>query len=194
MILTKEAIKNQNKDCTPYTDEQIDYLIEVKNKMAWPWACFKDGDVEVMSTQGVFEDCVFVLKIKGICTMTTHAYNLIDHRSIYEQAHGDVLLTGLGLGLCVLLCDINTNINSVTIVENNATVIENIMPVIFNSCNRIEPIVVEHDANTWAPSKIFDFAFIDHSCQRAEDERYIPYCKKLINWHDTMMENQLSWQ
>lgn len=137
MILTKEAIKNQNKDCTPYTDEQIDYLTEVKNKIAWPWVCFKDRDVEVTSTQGVFEDGVFVLKINGICTMTTHAYNLIYHRTIYEEAHGDVLLTGLGLGSCVLLCDINTNINSVTIVENNATVIKNIMPVIFNSCNRI---------------------------------------------------------
>lgn len=193
MALAKEYIKNQNKDCTPYTDEQIDYLVEVKNKMAWPWVCFKDGDVEVMSTQGCFDD-VFVLKIKGICTMTTHAYNLIEHRSIYEQASGDVLLTGLGLGLCVLLCDINEKINSVTVIENNTTIIKNIMPLILKSCNRVVPIVIEHDANTWTPSKIFDFAFIDHSCQRAEDERYIPYCKKIINWHDTMMENYLSWR
>lgn len=193
-MLTIEDFRNQNKDLTPYTDGQIDYLRMVYDVIQFPWKCFKDDNVEVQKHQGAFGD-VFVLLIDGQCYMTTSPHDLLDHACLITEASGSVLLTGLGLGLGILLCDANSVVSSITVVENNPLVIKYIAPVIYQNTTRITPTVIAADANTWVPNQYFDFAYIDHhACDRMDSERYHQYCSRVVNWHDERTKLEATWR
>lgn len=180
-------------DNTRYTDEQEAFIKQIMSVINWPWLCFSNNDLSIEKKIGKFGD-VFVLRICGVCYMTTNAPDLLDHASIYTQASGDVLLTGLGLGLGVLYASANPLVESITVVENNENVIEFIMPMILNSNLRILPKLIKADANFWVPDTRFDFAYIDHAYQRADSERYVDYCNDIANWYDERIKLEALWR
>jgi hypothetical protein len=193
MIWTKELIRNQNKDLTPYTDNQVDYLVQVLNTIVFPWTCLDIKNVQLKTEPGAFGD-TYALYIDGLCYMTTSAPDLLDHRTIFEEASGDILLTGLGLGLGVLLANANQNVTSITIIENHPLIIKHIAPMVAKACGRIPMNLIEHDANTWVPNQQFDFAYIDHAYEKADETPYIPFCKQIISWWDERQELMKTWQ
>ena len=192
-MVTIEDFRNQNKDLTPYTDLQIDYLCRVLNEVKFPWECFEDGNVKIQTHPGAIGN-VFVLTINDQCYMTTSPPDLLDHACLLIEASGNVLLTGLGLGVGVLLCNANRNVSSVTIIENNPVVIKHIVPMILNSCDRITPLIIEADANTWCSNHMFDYGFIDHGYQKVEHDRYHTYCKQIVSWWDARCEVEATWR
>lgn len=191
--MDRQAIKNQTKDLTPYTESQVDYLHFVLNNMAYPWAPFSDGNVSLASEVGAWRDN-FTLTIDGLCYMTTQGVDLLDHAKILEEATGDILLTGCGLGVGVLLADLNTNVQSVTILELNPIILSNIAPLLTASCQRITPKFIECDANTWMLSRSFDFTFIDHAHARADDARYREQIPNVVNWYDERLALEATWR
>lgn len=193
MIWTKELIKNQNKDLTPYTDEQVDYLVKVLNTIVFPWTHLDTKNVKIKTEHGAFGD-MFTLYIDGLCYMTTSAPDLLDHRSIFEEASGNILLTGLGLGLGVLLANANKNVTSITVIENHPLVIKHITPMVRKVCKRISIKLIEHDANTWVSNQQFDFAYIDHAYERADETPYISFCKTIVSWWDERQELEKTWR
>lgn len=179
-------------DKTPYSIEQMDYLARVLEKITFPWHEFSKNNVEIIQQNGNWR--ISTLNINGNCYMTNSAPDLLDHRRIFEEAKGNILLTGYGLGLGILLSDLNPNVNTVTVVENNQTIIDVICPMVDSVCKRIKADVLFFDANIWIPQKVYDFAFIDHDYQRADSEKYAPFCKTLVSWWDERQELEKSWR
>lgn len=179
-------------DKTPYKEDQMQYLDALLGQIVFPWHPFSQDNVEIVQHDGNWK--ISSLLIDGNCYMTNSAPDLLDHRKIFEEAEGDILLTGYGLGLGVILADLNLKVNTITVVENNQTIIDVICPMVDSVCKRIKANVLYLDANTWIPEQIYDFAFIDHDYQRADSERYTPFCKKLVSWWDERQELEKSWR
>ena len=193
MMLMIGDFRNQNIDNTPYSEEQIEFLLKIRNMIDWPWQCFACDNVSISKEKSAIGDA-YVLKINDLCYMTTFPVDILDHRSIYEIAHGHVLLTGLGLGLGVLFACHNHKVNSITVVENNSVVLSKIASILVHKCNKSLRFI-EHDANTWQPDMHFNFAYIDHcACDRADSERYIKYSDLVINWHDERVKLESTWR
>lgn len=179
-------------DKTPYSAEQMSYLDVVLEKITFPWHPFTQDNVVITQHDGNWK--ISSLFIDGDCYMTNSAPDLLDHRRIFEEAEGDILLTGYGLGLGVILADLNPKVNTVTVVENNQTIIDMICPMVESVCSRINVEVLYLDANIWIPEKVYDFAFIDHDYQRADSERYAPFCKTLVSWWDERQALEKTWR
>ncbi len=191
MALTYEDIRNQKRDLTPYTDEQVNFLVNVLNTIPFPWKPFNEGNIDLHVTEGALGE-EFVLNIDNQCYMTTSAPDLLDHQSIL-QASGDILLTGFGLGLGVLYANANPNVKSATILEQNKDVIEHIAPMVLAKCTNKPINIIECDANTWNPDKQYNFGFIDHAYQRADDFIYKLCCTKYVNWWDERKILEEGW-
>ena len=192
MTWTKELIKEQTKDRTPYTDDQIDYLVRVLNSVVFPWTALDVDDVQLKLEPGAFGD-VFTLYIGGLCYMTTSAPDLLDHRSILEQARGDILLTGLGLGVGILLANLNENVTSITVIENHPLILKHIGSMIAEH-SKVPLTLIEADANEWVPDRQYDFTYIDHSYERADESNYAISCKQIVSWWDERQALVKTWQ
>jgi len=192
IVLTIEKFRNQKLDNMPYTEGQIEFLMHVCNTIHWPWSCFEQDDVSITAQDSALGTS-YVLKINDLCYMTTFPADILDHRSIYELAKGDVLLTGLGLGLGVLFACENPLVDSVTVIENNDVVMSKIAPLFVGECySKVR--FVNHDADTWLPDMHFDFAYIDHAYSRANSERYEPYSDMVVNWYDERVKLEQTWR
>lgn len=179
-------------DKTPYTTEQITYLDNLLGKIVFPWVEFENGLIAIY--QHEHDWTISSLFIDGACYMTNSAPDLLDHRKILEDAEGDVLLTGYGLGLGVIFANMNHKVNTITVIENNSVIIETIGPMVNSVYNRIMTEVLCADADAWIPSKSYDFAFIDHGYQRANAERYAPFCNTLVSWWDERQNLEKLWR
>jgi hypothetical protein len=191
----KASLKNQNKDLTPYTDEQLDYLAYVLNNMPFPWQPFKTSQIELAQVPGAWRDD-FVLHFGDLCYMTTSGQDLCDHAKILQEAKGDVLLTGLGLGVGILLADLNPNITRVTVVEINEHVINLIGSQVAAACTRIKPRFIHADADIYAfgTKEHYDFAFVDHSYQLADDSRFKARATTVVNWYWERKALEATWR
>lgn len=191
-MITIEEFKESNVDNTPYTNEQLEFVLHIYNETAWPWECIECENMCVTKSKILNHD-VYILNIDDMCYMTTLPADIIDHRSIYEDAQGSVLLTGLGLGLGVVLSCKNPKVDCVTVVENSAIVLSCIEPMLSKILTK--PVrFIEFDANRWVPDMRFDFAYIDHAYQRADSERYIPYSDIVVNWYDERIKLEETWR
>ncbi len=75
-----------------------------------------------------------------------------DHLGFVREAHGDVLVTGLGLGMVVQACLLKPEVRKVTVVEIDPDVIGLVAP--HHEARWGERFeVVQADAFTWAPPK-----------------------------------------
>lgn len=109
-----------------------------------------------------------------------------DHASFVERASGDVLITGLGLGLCVKNLLLKKSVRSVTVVELDPDVIELVSPCYAGPRVR----VVQADAFAWRPSKAerWDFAWHDVWPDICADN--LPHMKKLV----ARYRSRCAWQ
>lgn len=192
-MLTMDDFRYQSVDKTPYGNEQVEFVLHVCNTIGWPWDCVELENLSI-STENSAVGIAYVLKIAGLCYMTTLPADILDHRSIYEIAHGSILLTGLGLGLGVLMANQNPHVDSIVVVENNHIVLETIVPMLEKNqlMKRVEFICA--DANEWEPGVRFDFAYIDHDYGRANSERYQKYASYVVNWYDERMKLEETWR
>ena len=86
--------------------------------------------------------------------MTDTPDELEDHFSFIHGAHGDVLITGLGLGVVTRGCLINENVRSVTVVEISPDVITLVAPwlrAFTDSLPSKRLTVIQGDAMLWTP-------------------------------------------
>ena len=113
-----------------------------------------------------------------------------EHEKFWENATGDVLITGLGLGFCHANLINNPNITSVTIIEKYQEVID----LTWDNCIRDDRFKLIHaDANTWEIEGHWNCIWIDHWVHNmSEDteeefvksmaEKYGPHCDWLGFW------------
>ena len=133
---------------------------------------------------------------KNRIVMTNSKEEYKEHEKFWENATGDVLITGLGLGFSHSNLINNPNITSVTVIEKYQEVID----LVWDHCikdNRFN--LIHADANTWKIEGHWDCIWIDHwvyniSEDAEEDfiksmtEKYSPHCNWLGFWLQERVE------
>ena len=105
------------------------------------------------------QDTYTVLYKEGIDNImqdTTHEYT--EHQPLWDNATGDVLIGGLGIGFVNQKLLDNPNVTSVTIVEKYQEVIN----LVWNHCVKNGIITLIHDdIETWEPIRHYDVGWFD---------------------------------
>lgn len=135
--------------------------------------------------QPLSSDTYTRLFVDDVLWMTDAEFECRTNAEVVREAHGDVLIAGLGLGLIVGPLLKNHRVESVTVLERSADVIALIAPL-YNHCKFH---VINADAKTWAaPKRGFDYVYLDiwadvpNSDNRSEiqelKKRYRPALRK----------------
>tara|TARA_R110002051_G_scaffold74699_2_gene136131 strand:- start:6058 stop:6495 length:438 start_codon:yes stop_codon:yes gene_type:complete len=114
-----------------------------------------------------------------------------EHQWLWDNATGDVLIAGLGIGVIHQTLMDNPNITSVTIIENSQDVID----LVWEHCSKDERFtLIQEDIETWEiPTDSswdiawFDTWLIDNSLSMKEyntlmNDRYSPFCNSIGVW------------
>ena len=103
------------------------------------------------------------LKEKGVIWMSDTPAEMRDHAEFVLVASGDILITGLGLGMVAAACLRKPEVTSVTVVERQAEVIqlvESALQLLAAQMGK-KLTVVNGDAYAWKPTHNFRFAWHD---------------------------------
>jgi len=76
----------------------------------------------------------------------------------YEEAHGDVLIAGLGIGMVLLAVQNKSNVTSVTVVEKEQEIIDLVKPQL--PLNK-KVTIVHGDIFDYIPTQKFDTIYFD---------------------------------
>lgn len=86
---------------------------------------------------------------------------MLDHVPFVRAASGDVLITGLGIGLVVENLLVKANVRSITVVEKSEHVMALVAPHYTARRSRIPVTIIHSDAYTFEPAHKFDFCWHD---------------------------------
>lgn len=102
---------------------------------------------------------------KATTVMSDTPDEIRDHLSLIRRAQGDVLIAGLGLGMCARACLHRDGVSSVTIIERSRDVITLVGPWLTRVARRCGKrlTIIEADIFTWQPatSGPYDVAWFD---------------------------------
>jgi hypothetical protein len=98
-----------------------------------------------------------------VILMTDTNFERLTNKYFLENASGDVLIFGLGMGMIIYPLLNSTNINTITIVENNQDIIDFVYPKIQERDTNSKVTVVNGDSNTWhlTDNSKYDFIYFD---------------------------------
>ena len=126
---------------------------------------------------------------KSIMKDCQHEYDT--HQWLWDNATGDILVAGLGIGFLNKELIDNHNFTSVTIIENSQDVIDLVWPY----CARDSRFtLIEADIETWNPpaNSHWDIGWFDSwigdnilsytGYLTAMKNKYAPYCDKIGAW------------
>ena len=131
------------------------------------------GNYEVRACSDDLESTELVewvgAEVRTPCWMDDRANELEAHRAFIEQAHGHILVTGLGLAAVQVALARNPLVESVHTIELSQDVID----LVWFRTRLLPPEVhekrtcVHADANTWRPQPwhrlTYDFGYFDHT-------------------------------
>lgn len=125
-----------------------------------------------------------LLTYDGRVMMTDIEIEQLSCEVLLENAYGDVLFTGLGLGLHIGMLIDSGKADRISVLEKHQEVIDLVGPYFPN----VE--IFHGDAFTWVPSRKFDCIWHDiwYDRDTAEDaefmfERFSPYCNWQAAWN-----------
>lgn len=98
-----------------------------------------------------------VIKIDGSTVMSDTWMERFTNQEIIEKANGDVLIAGLGIGMILTLLEEKDEVNSITVLEKNRTVIDLVAPWF----NNLIIDIVHANVFTWQPIQNFDTIYFD---------------------------------
>lgn len=186
----------EHLDRTPFTDEQLEWLPGAYAAIHGAWHPGESEGVRIKSSPGRFGDA-HTLEIDGVDWMCTTPLDVLDHRCVWEHACGDVLLTGLGLGLAVIFSVRNPLVRSVTVLEEDFRVRDLVWPMLAARVDLSRVNLLSVDADVYVPDHEFDFAYIDHTYAEPGNpvrERCRHLAAEVRFWWDECAEVQASWR
>lgn len=103
---------------------------------------------------------------KDVVWMSVTPHEINTMKEAIENAHGDVITFGLGLGYYAYMCSIKENVKSVTIIEKDGKIISLFKKFILPQFSHPEKInIIQNDAFRYLerqmPELHYDYAFID---------------------------------
>jgi len=87
---------------------------------------------------------------KGSLLMSDTDAERLDHFDFYRNCFGEVLITGLGLGLITAACASKSRVHGVTVIEKAQEVIDLVAPTLLSQFKDLT--IVHADAFTWKPN------------------------------------------
>jgi hypothetical protein len=183
------------RDYTPFTEDQLSFLRGTYPLIIDTWVDFSKDGVEICRQPSRFAPSI-MLVVDGFMWMGTTPCDLLDHRKILE-ATGDVILTGLGLGLGVLFASLNPQITSITVVELDQRVIDYVWPMVKMKLSKPAKIIKANaDEFVCLPGQ-YSFAFLDHAADMPPIEtmaRFKDTCQTVVVWREEFSEVLSSWR
>jgi hypothetical protein len=138
----------------------------------------------------------FALYIDGFGWMTSHDPDIADHLPIADEAEGSIVLTGLGMGMGVLLAECNKSVHQVTVLERDMRVVNLIYPMLRRRLQRVHLTIIICDADEFRGFR-FDWAYLDHAKEQVPQEtmaRFVQGCNCVVTWWDTRQELETKWR
>ena len=126
--------------------------------------------------------------IENIMQDSTYEYN--EHQPLWDNATGDVLIGGLGIGFVHQKLIDNSNVTTVTVIEKHQEVID----LVWDHCPKDNTFTLIHaDIETWEPTQQYDVGWFDTwltdhpSMSKDEYDAYINnkyenYCNWIGMW------------
>lgn len=183
-------------DSTPYTPGQLAWLPQAYGVVSGAWSELDEDGLILKSSPGRFSD-IHSLTIDGFGWMNSNPVDLLDHRKILDQASGDVLLTGLGLGLGVLFANANPLVESITVIEKDERVARLVWPMVSQRLQtRCWFVLADADSYNYS-SESYSFAYVDHAAEAppADTVEKIADCSdQVVIWWEEVHEVLASWQ
>jgi len=100
------------------------------------------------------------------------------HQPLWDDATGDVLIGGLGIGMVNQKLMDNPNVTSVTIIEKNQEVIDLVWP----HCPKDNTFtLINADITEWTPTQNYDYIWLDTWCTVLQSREWNPYNTDLYN-------------
>jgi len=136
-------------------------------------------------------ECSLVKLSLGGSIMKDSATEYYQHQWLWDNATGDILVAGLGIGFLNKELIDNHTFNSVTIIENSQDVIDLVWPYCVKDSRFT---LIEADIETWTPpanshwdigwfdSWISDNALSYNGYMLAMKNKYSSYCDKIGAW------------
>ena len=113
------------------------------------------------------------------------------HQWLWDNATGDVLIGGLGIGLVNEVLIDNDDITSITIVENSQDVID----LVWEHCAKDDRFtLIQEDLETWdiPTDSSWNIAWLDtwltdnsltmNEYDASMNDKYSPYCEEIKTW------------
>ena len=117
-----------------------------------------DNDIRAR-IDGIWAGKYVKLTHNGDVVMSNTAMEERTNREFCRVAHGDILVSGLGIGMIIVAIQDNPNVNSITIIEKSPEVIEMVASQLpFNDKVKI----INADVFEWKPEKGQKFDCIYH--------------------------------
>ena len=124
----------------------------------------EEGLIEINSL-GYFKDRFdfITLNYKGVTWMNITPNEIETMKSSIDKVEGDVIVFGLGLGYFAFMASNKKEVNKVTIIENNPTIIKLFKDNLLDYFPHKEKITIkEDDAFNYLNKKLdYDYAFVD---------------------------------
>lgn len=93
--------------------------------------------------------------------MSNHEFEMLTNQKFLDNAKGDVLVFGLGIGLIIFPLLKDTEIKSITIVETDSGLIDEVFPIIIQNDTDAKVSVYMEDAFKFETDKMFDTIYFD---------------------------------
>jgi hypothetical protein len=98
-----------------------------------------------------------------VVMMSDTPYEMRTSRGLARNAHGDVLIVGLGLGATTLPLCVKPEVKSITVIEKNLDIIKLVAPHLQEQPGGEKLTIFHDDGHTWQPFKPqkFDTIWLD---------------------------------
>lgn len=138
-----------------------------------------------------------ILRFGGYIIMSTSLFEIDDLYDFYQRAEGDVLITGLGIGLLTNMLLSKPEISSLTVIEKQSEVIKLVGPT-FKKEKRL--LIMHEDAFEFNPENqkktgwdfiwhdIWSFALLQNLQEmKILHKKFEPFCKFQDSWQRTKL-------
>lgn len=166
------------------------YQIGVRHADATNWSIVMHNDDRAWSYPGRYTG----IEIDGIMYASDEAKEIVDYLPFLRRAQGRILLTGLGLGLCLQALLRKPEVEHVTVVESSADVLAVVAPYHLSRFDNSRMSLIHADAFDWqAPTGTrFDIGY--HDIWPLAAGFYWPQHVALFEHYQHVCAQQDSWR
>jgi spermidine synthase len=93
--------------------------------------------------------------------MSNHEFETLTNQKFLDNAKGDILIFGLGIGLIIFPLLTDNDIKSITIVEIDDGLIDEVFPIIIKNDLESKVSVILSNAFDFETDKMFDTIYFD---------------------------------